>query len=350
MSDLLRTNGYRLVTVGSVATLLRPALLLKAGFVLALLATAAICLLPLGLFDITPDRVWTTLLDPAQASRDETLIVWTLRVPRILLALMVGAMLGVAGASMQSVTRNGLADPGLIGVTEGATIVVLGIVAFAPTLALEWRPVAAMAGSVIVALVVMAISRNLSSVRFVLIGIGVSYFLSAGVSLFITKAKIEDAQGILIWLSGSLNMATWASIGVALPWMLAGIGLSLLTARAADAAQLGDAAARGLGVRINRLSLAQVAAPVMLTAASVAAVGNLGFVGLIAPHIARLVIGPNQTALLWGSAIFGAWLVLIGDSIGRLTFAPLQIPAGIVMAVLGVPFFLLLLWQRRDAL
>lgn len=350
MSQLLRANGYWFMRLGRIGGIMRPKVLLKTALVLALLVGAALCLVPAGLFDISGERVWRTFLDPASASREEALIVWTLRVPRILMALLIGAMLGVAGASMQSVTRNGLADPGLIGVTEGATVVVLAMVVFFPGVATEWRPVLAMAGSIAVSALVMVIARNLSSVRFVLIGIGVSWFLTAGISFFMTTARITEAQQMLVWLTGSLGMASWSALFVALPWFLIGVVLSLLTARAGDAAQLGPQAARGLGVRVNMLSLAQVAAPVMLTAASVSAVGNLGFVGLIAPHIARFVIGPNQAPLIWGSAVFGACLVLIGDSVGRLAFAPLQIPAGIVMAVLGVPFFLILLWQRRDAL
>ena len=336
MSDLLASNGYRSFRLGPVGGLLRVRVLVKVALAALLLLGAALCLVPVGLFE--------------GASREEFLIVWTLRVPRILLALLVGVMLGVAGASMQSVTRNGLADPGLIGVTEGATVVVLGMLVFFPAVALEWRPALAMLGSVAVAGLIMAISRNLASVRFVLIGIGVSWFLSAGISLFMARANITDAQQVLVWLTGSLGMATWGSVAMVFPWMLGGLALALFTARAADVAQLGDAAARGLGVAAGRLGLLQVIAPVMLTAAAVSAVGNLGFVGLIAPHLARFVIGPNQTPLIWGSALFGACLVLIGDSVGRLAFAPLQIPAGIVMAVLGVPFFLVLLWQRRDAL
>lgn len=350
MSRLLGDNGYLFARLGPASGIGRPRVLLRVLVVLALLSGGALCLIPAGLFDIPNDRVWATVFHPGSASPEELLIVWTLRVPRILMALLIGAMLGVAGASMQSVTRNGLADPGLIGVTEGATVVVLGMVVFFPAVALEWRPVLAMAGSVAVSALVMTIARNLSSVRFVLIGIGVSWFLTAGISFFMTRAKITEAQQVLIWLTGSLSMSTWSAVFVVLPWLAAGFALCLLTTRAGDAAQLGAKAATGLGVRVNALSLAQVAAPVMLTAASVSAVGNLGFVGLIAPHIASFVIGPNQTPLIWGSAVFGACLVLIGDSVGRLTFAPLQIPAGIVMAVLGVPFFLILLWQRRDAL
>jgi ABC-type Fe3+-siderophore transport system, permease component len=154
----------------------------------------------------------------------------------------------------------------------------------------------------------------------------------------------------MMWLAGSLHAATWPLLSVALCWALPATLILLLTARAADVALLGNQAATGLGVRLSHLAWLQIVAPVLLTAASVSCVGSIGFVGLIAPHMARFLLRGGQRALLWGSALLGGLLVLVADSTGRQAFAPLQIPAGIVISLIGGPFFLLLLWRRRDRL
>jgi iron complex transport system permease protein len=290
------------------------------------------------------------VLHPAAATADERLIVLEFRLPRILLAVLVGAMLAVAGALMQSVTRNGLADPGLVGVTEGATLVILLAVVFGFGIDPRWYPALGMLGGAAVAALVLFLARRAAGVKFVLIGIGVSAFLSAIVSIFLTYGNISQVQAAMVWMAGSLAPASWDLVLRALPWAAAGLAVAAATARSADALLLGDATATALGVRARRLNVTLIVASVMLTAASVAAVGTLGFVGLIAPHLARFLVGANQAALVGGSAVCGGLLVLLADSLGRLPFAPLQIPAGIVMALIGVPFFLLLLWRRRHAL
>ena len=165
-----------------------------------------------------------------------------------------------------------------------------------------------------------------------------------------TTADVRDVQTAMIWLSGSLHAATWPLLAVAFCWALPGALILFCTARAADVALLGDRTAIGLGVRLSQLTLLRFFAPVLLTSASVSCVGSLGFVGLMAPHMARFVLRGGQVALLCGSALIGALLVLATDTLGRLAFAPLQIPAGIVIALVGCPFFIALLWRRRDAL
>jgi iron complex transport system permease protein len=324
--------------------------LLRALILCLIIAGIGALALPAGSADISAAEVWATLFDPGAATQNQQLVVWGLRLPRLLAAIMVGAMLGVAGAAMQSVTRNGLADPGLIGVKEGAAIVILGMVIFAPTLPVVWRPIGGMAGAGVIAAIVIATSRSLSSARFVLIGIGVSFCLSGCISLFLIYSDMSQVQLAMVWLSGSLHAASWQGFYAALPWAVLGIAAIGLSSRAADAALLGDGAAVGLGVRLRGLQALRLIAPLLLTGASVSVAGSLGFVGLIAPHIARLALGSGQIPLTLGSGLFGALLVLAADSIGRTAFAPVQIPAGILMALLGVPFFLFLLWRRRHQL
>lgn len=229
-------------------------------------------------------------------------------------------------------------------------LTVLALVLLFPSASLVWRPLAGMAGGALVSTLVMLLARDFSRPRFVLIGIGVSWFFAAGMGVFMTTADVRDVQTALVWLAGSLHAATWPLLLVALVWTLPAAIILFATARASDVALLGNATATGLGVHLPRLALLRFLAPVVLTAASVACVGSLGFVGLMAPHMARFWLRGGQTALLWGSALIGALLVLVTDTVGRLAFAPLQIPAGIVIALVGGPFFLLLLWRRRDRL
>ncbi|MBE8820883.1 iron ABC transporter permease, partial [Enterobacter hormaechei] len=190
--------------------------------------------------------------------------------------------------------------------------------------------------------------RDISRPRFILIGIGVSWAFAAAMGVFMTTADVRDVQTAMLWLAGSLHTASWTLVSIAAAWTVPAFALLLFTARAADVALLGNHTATGLGVRTSRLALLRVFAPVVLTAACVSCVGSIGFVGLIAPHMARLLLRGGQTALLTGSAVLGALLVLLADNVGRLAFLPLQLPAGIVISLIGGPFFLLLLWQRRD--
>lgn len=350
MKSAVRRAGFRPLTCGRWHILLRPAAVRIAAVALLVILLLALFALTRGSFPMPSGTLFRALLGADIVGEQQRFILFDIRLPRLFMALLCGAMLGLAGAAMQSITRNGLADPGLIGVKEGASIVVLALVLFFPAVGLVWRPLAGMLGGVLVALLVLALARDCSRPRFILIGIGVSWTLAAAVGIFMTTADVRDVQTAMIWLAGSLHAATWPLLAVAFCWALPGALILFLTARAADAALLGDRTAIGLGVRLQQLTLLRFFAPVLLTSASVSCVGSLGFVGLMAPHMARFLLRGGQVALLCGSALVGALLVLATDTIGRLAFAPLQIPAGIVIALVGCPFFIVLLWRRRDAL
>ncbi|ENN6803965.1 iron ABC transporter permease [Enterobacter ludwigii] len=340
--------GLRALRIGTFSTLVRP----RALACLALISLAAFILLGFGLMHgslpIPTSAIGRALLYPQSLEADTRYIVMDIRLPRLLMAVLCGAMLGMAGAAMQSVTRNGLADPGLIGVKEGCSAAVLVLIFQFPALSLAWRPLAGMAGGILTALLVVALARDISRPRFILTGIGVSWAFAAAMGVFMTTADVRDVQTAMLWLAGSLHAANWTLVGIAVAWTLPAFALLLLTARAADVALMGNPTATGLGVHTSRLALLRVLAPVVLTAACVSCVGSIGFVGLIAPHMARLLLRGGQTALLAGSAVLGALLVLLADNVGRLAFLPLQLPAGVVISLIGGPFFLLLLWQRRD--
>ena len=350
MSRALHNAGLRAVRVGRLSRIVRPKTIIY-SLLLILLASGLLVFGVLqGSLPIPASDIGRALFYPQSLGAEQHYVVWDVRLPRLLMALLCGAMLGLAGAAMQSITRNGLADPGLIGVKEGCSVVVLTLMLMFPTLGLMWRPLAGVVGGALAALFVVVLARDFSRPRFVLIGIGVSWFFAAGIGIFMTTADIRNVQTALVWMSGSLNAATWPLLLVALIWLLPAASLLFITARASDVALLGNQTATGLGIRLSHLALLRFIAPVFLTAASVSCVGSLGFVGLMAPHMARFWLRGGQMALLWGSALLGALLVLVTDTLGRLAFAPLQIPAGIVIALVGGPFFLLLLWRRRDRL
>jgi len=350
MKSAARRAGFHPFITLSCHVLLRPAALKMAGLLLFTVVLLGIFSLTRGSFPMPSGTLTQALFAPASVADQPRFILFDIRLPRLFMALLCGAMLGLAGAAMQSITRNGLADPGLIGVKEGASIVVLALILFFPAVGLIWRPLAGMFGGALVALLVLSLARDCSRPRFILIGIGVSWTLAAAVGIFMTTADVRDVQTAMVWLVGSLQASTWPLLTVALCWALPGALILFLTARAADVALLGDRTATGLGIRLQQLTLLRFLAPVLLTSASVSCVGSLGFVGLMAPHMARFLLRGGQVALLSGSALIGALLVLVTDTLGRLAFAPLQIPAGIVIALTGCPFFILLLWRRRDAL
>ena len=342
--------GFRAVAIGPLRILLRPRLLKIAAALMTVILLLVVFGVTRGSLPIPTSAIGRALFMPEALSAQQVYIVRDIRLPRLLMALFCGGMLGLAGAAMQSITRNGLADPGLIGVKEGTSVVVLTLILAFPAVSLAWRPLVGMLGGVLVALLVIVLARDLSRPRCILIGIGVSWALSAAMGLFITTADIRDVQTAMTWLAGSLHAATWSLLAVAVVWALPAVLILYLTARAADVALMGNPVANGLGVRLSRLTLLRFFAPVLLTAASVSCVGSLGFVGLMAPHMARFMLRGGQVALLTGSALIGALLVLLTDTLGRLAFAPLQIPAGIIISLIGCPFFILLLWRRRDAL
>ena len=350
MTRAVHRAGFRPLVIASRQLLLRPAALNIAAIMMLMLLALGLYSLSRGSFPLPASTLARALLAPQDMGEQPRFILFDIRLPRILMALLCGAMLGMAGAAMQSITRNGLADPGLIGVKEGASIVVLALVLFFPAVGLVWRPLAGMVGGVAVALLVLTLARDCSRPRFILIGIGVSWTLAAAVGIFMTTADVRDVQTAMIWLAGSLQAATWPLLAVAFCWALPGAIILFFTARAADVALLGDRTAIGLGVRLQQLTMLRFFAPVLLTSASVSCVGSLGFVGLMAPHMARFVLRGGQVSLLCGSALIGVKeganivvlaLVLFFPAVG-LVWRPL---AGMVG---GVAVALLVLTLARD--
>ena len=274
-----------------------------------------------------------------------------LRLPRIVLALVVGAALSTAGASFQGIFRNPLAEPYLLGVSAGA--------ALGATIAIVWKPLTslgiytlpllAFAGAVLAAFLVYRVATiggHTSASSLLLSGVAVGSTLTA-ITSFLMVATERDLHTVVVWLMGGLTTATWTKIYITLPVVLAGFVYILSMSRRMNLLLMGEERARELGIDSRRTRRNLMVAASLTTAAAVAFSGLIGFIGLMVPHIMRLLVGPDHRRLLPASALFGALLLLAADTVARTAMAPAEIPVGIITAAVGGPFFLYLLRARK---
>jgi iron complex transport system permease protein len=274
-----------------------------------------------------------------------------LRLPRIVLALVVGAALSTAGASFQGIFRNPLAEPYLLGVSAGA--------ALGATIAIVWKPLAslgvytlpllAFVGAVLAAFLVYrvaTIGQHTSASSLLLSGVAVGSTLTA-ITSFLMVATERDLHTVVVWLMGGLTTATWTKIYITLPVVVVGFAYILLMSRRMNLLLMGEERARELGIDARRTRRNLMVAASLTTAAAVAFSGLIGFIGLMVPHIMRLLVGPDHRRLLPASALFGALLLLAADTVARTAMAPAEIPVGIITAAVGGPFFLYLLRVRK---
>lgn len=320
----------------------------------ALWAGLIAILLLLSVVSLSAGRVWTPLSAWAAPGDDPRWIVITqLRVPRTLLALLVGAALGTAGAALQGYTRNPLADPGVLGVSPAAGLGAVLVLYFGLTAISPWLlPAAAMAGAAVGLAALLALAGSSSSVAvFVLAGIVIQTMATAATTLAVSLAPTPWAvDEIVNWLLGAVADRSFEEVRLAAPFIAAGLILLLTTRRALDALTLGELGARGLGIDLAAVRLRLAAGVALVVGASVAVTGVIGFVGLVTPHLLRPFFGARPGALLIPSALGGAILLLAADILVRLTPAAVEIRLGAAMAALGGPFFLALLIRiRRQA-
>ncbi len=271
-------------------------------------------------------------------------IVWQDRLPRSLLAALVGAQLAAAGGLLQGILRNPLASPDLLGVSAGASLAAVLVLITIPGLGVGLLPVAAFAGGLAAALVVYVATgrRNVGADTLALAGVVVSAVVQALASGLMVWHASQSAAA-MVWLAGGFWGRDWRHVTTLWPWSLAGLVAAALAARHVNVVALGDEVAEGLGVSVRRARPALALLAVVLTASAVAMAGPIGFVGLLVPHAVRWWLGPDHRVTLLASALVGAHLVLWADVAGRTIWAPVEIPAGIVTAVLGAPYFARLL-------
>jgi iron complex transport system permease protein len=340
---LAQWHGRIYAIVGlSVLLVVVAALATTAGSVkIPLLTTCQVLVSKLPLLHITP--FWPSGVE---------IIILEIRLPRVILAGLVGAALGTAGATYQGLFRNPLADPYLIGVAQGASLgAVIGFLL--PTtwhiLGVGIVPLFAFAGALVSTAIVYGLSRvgkTLPVTTLILAGVALGALLGSIVSYLIISSG-EKMHGIIFWLMGSFSLSQWADVELVLPYVVIGIGVILLYARPLNVMQLDEEQAQQLGINVERLKLVLLIAATLITAAAVSFVGTIGFVGIIIPHAVRLIWGADHRFLLPLSVLSGAIFLILADLIARTAQAPAEIPIGVITALCGAPFFLYLLRRRK---
>lgn len=269
--------------------------------------------------------------------------IWNIRLPRMILAGLVGINLAVSGSILQGVMSNPLADPSIIGISSGAGLFGIFILVVLPQY-LSLVPVFAFIGAMLAATLIylLAWKGGIAPLRIILAGVAVSALFSAGISGTLVFYS-DRVHGALLFMNGSLSSRSWGEVRMILPYTIAGLVLTMLLSERLNILILGDDVARGLGLPVERTRLIATALAALLAASAVSAVGLLGFVGLIVPHTIRLLLGNDYRIMVPASALLGSALLMFSDTFARMVLSPAELPVGIVMAALGVPFFLVLL-------
>ena len=308
----------------------------------ALALVAAVVSLAAGSVTLSLDALVRVLFHPSATDLAHTL-VWDIRVPRIVIGACVGAGLGVAGAMLQAMFRNPLVDPYITGVSAGAALTATSAIALGVSFALV--PAVAFAGGLTCAAVVALFGSGdipSGNLRLVLAGIALSSLCAAMVTIVLLRSGSTDSLTMLSWLAGGISGRSWSDVGWTLAYLAAGLLLTLPLLPALNVLRLGADAAAGFGVQVGRARLGVMAAAALIAAACVAVSGIVGFVGLMAPHGARRLVGGDAAWLLPASALAGAAVVIMADAIARSILAPSELPLGVLLAFVGVPFFLII--------
>jgi iron complex transport system permease protein len=293
------------------------------------------------------------LINPFSMNGTEREILFSIRLPRVVVAMLMGMALGASGAILQGVLRNPLADPYILGISSGASLAAaLGLMSgfyFFGSLSV---PVTAFIGAVLVSLLVGAFGIKRGGLwpeRLLLAGIGLNFLFSAMLMLLMSVSSDDGLRRVVLWMFGDLSMADWTLIPSASIFVLAGLAIALWRSKALNALILGDEFAYSLGFAVQRERLIMFAAMALMTSASVSLGGTIGFIGLLMPHITRFLLGADSRVLIPASAVAGGAFLCLADLIGRSIMPPLELPSGTVTAIIGAPYFLYLL-RRKDVL
>ncbi|MGN7759877.1 FecCD family ABC transporter permease [Paenibacillus sp. 22594] len=321
---------------------------------LLLLAMAVITAsLNTGTISLSPGTVWKTLLGYGTAQ--DSMILFEYRMPRIIVTMLAGIGLGVSGAVFQGTTRNTLADPSILGINTGAALGLIIFVSFFRTMEGPMAlliPLFTFAGGTLCALIIFIFAydrhRGIVPIRLILVGIAVAAGISA-VTLLLSLKLDEDTYAFTArWLAGSVWGRDWIHVWTLLPWIVVLVPLIYSRSKALDIFVLGDEIAYSVGSHVTRERLWQLGMAVALSCASVSVAGGIGFIGLIAPHIARRLTGPQHRYSLPVAALIGLVILVTADTVGRSIFRPNAIPAGVVVAAIGGPYFLYLLFKTKE--
>lgn len=349
-------RGYRSIRIGKdeISLLLDTSALIK--LVVLIIISLVVFIVSIGLGQVKMDPFTVVSLLFGGGTELEQLVVYQFRLPRIFAAMLVGMALAAAGGILQGMIRNHLASPDTIGVTGGAGMAVVAFLwlfsdeKYSLNVSVNWLPVAAFVGASLVAAAVYFLSwkNGVTPIRLILIGIGISALMQAGTVMFMVLGPTYMASQANIWITGSVNSVTWEEVNVLLPITLVLLIMAFISSRNVNVQALGEDVATGVGSPVQRHRLILLMISTGLVGSAVAFAGGIGFVGLMAPHIARKLVGSSFGSLLPVSAFIGAILVMVADLIGRTLFLPSIVPAGVFTTTLGAPYFIYLLLRTKS--
>ncbi|MEH7084120.1 iron ABC transporter permease [Neobacillus drentensis] len=335
--------------------MIQPSLLKKQRMLLSsllgLILLSCIIGMGLGYSSLSYDRLIPTLL--GHGTFKEDFVLFSIRLPRMIITLLAGIALALSGSILQGITRNDLADPGIIGINSGAGVAITVFFLFFPIEAGSFvfvLPLVAFCGAILTAALIYLLSYKRNSgmqpVRLVLVGIGFSMALSGVMIVLISSAEREKVDFIAKWLAGNIWGTDWPFIWAFLPWLMILIPFTLYKANRLNLLGLSESAAIGVGVSIEKERIVLLITAVALAASAVSVTGGISFIGLMAPHIAKALVGPRNQLFIPLAILIGGWLLLIADTIGRNLIDPNGIPAGIMVALIGAPYFMYLLLKK----
>lgn len=313
-----------------------------------LLLLSLVAGISLGASAVGIKQLIPTLL--GNGSFKDEFILFSVRMPRVIVLALAGMALALSGAILQSLTKNDLADPGIIGINAGAgfAITVFYLAVDANLANFKYQlPLVGFVGAIVTALLIYLFTarkqKGVQPVKLVLMGVGFASALSGLMIILISSARTEDVQFISKWLAGNVWGADWPFVLALLPWLLISIPILVFKQRSMNLLALNETVAKGLGVRLNVDRIILLVVAVALAASAVSVVGSISFIGLIAPHIAKRLVGAKHQNFLFLAPLIGATILVFADTIGRIIYSEQTIPAGIVVAIIGAPYFLYLL-------
>jgi len=322
-----------------------------AMILLALIITTILVSLNIGSFKVGPLDVIKTLI--GQGTKSNEIVIMNLRLPRIVIAILVGTALAVAGTILQCVTKNDLADSGILGINSGAALFVVMYIYFMngnvydgiSDLTIFTMPIVALLGAIFGAFLIYILSwkKGIESSRLLLIGIGINIAFTSMLTIFQLKFTTQEFNRVMAWTSGSIWGTSWKYVIAVLPFIVVFTAIVIYKSRYLDILNLGDEISTGLGITVEKERRKLITYSVILAGVATSVAGSISFLGLIAPHIARKLVGPRHKNLIPISALFGALIILIADTISRNLLAPIEIPVGIVISIIGVPYFIYLM-------
>lgn len=318
---------------------------------LALIFITFLVSLNLGSFAISREDVIKTLF--GQGQRNYEIAIFKLRLPRIVIGILVGSALAIAGTILQGVTKNDLADSGILGINSGAALFVVIYIYFMngnvydgiSNLTIFTMPIVALCGALFGAFLIyiLAWKDGISSSRLLLIGIGINIAFTSILTIFQLKFTTQEFNRVMAWTSGSIWGTSWKYVIAVLPFILLFTVLTIYKARYLDVLNLGDEISTGLGIKVERERRKLIIYAVILSGVATSVAGSISFLGLVSPHIARKLVGPKHKKLIPTAALIGTLMLLISDTISRNLLAPIEIPVGIVVSIIGVPYFIYLM-------